>query len=226
VTGLDLDGIRGPVLIVAPHPDDESIGCGGLIAGLRQRNVAVAVVIMTDGAGSHPSSRSYPAPRLAALREAEAREALSILSINSRAISFWRFEDRYLPSEGADFDRAVERARAEMRALAPTLLVLPGRTDAHGDHRASWAIWTHAASTLPQPPRVLDYVVWPGPERPGGEVLTLDIAAVLPLKRRAIAAHRSQHGLVIADDPGGFTLPPDLLARTRQPVEVYFEATP
>ena len=226
MTRLDLDRIRGPVLVVAPHPDDESIGCGGLIAGLRRRGVAVQIVVMTDGTGSHPGSPRYPAPQLAALREAEAREAVSILNVEPRALSFWRLGDRYVPTEGADFDRAVERARAELQTLAPALVVIPGPTDAHGDHRASWAIWTRAAGTLPQPPRRLTYIVWPGPEHPGGAEVTLDIAAVLPLKRRAIAAHRSQHGLVIDDDPGGFTLPADLLARTERSVETYFEAVP
>jgi LmbE family N-acetylglucosaminyl deacetylase len=106
------------------------------------------------------------------------------------------------------------------------LLVIPGPTDAHGDHRATHAIWSRAVATMPRPPRVLDYVVWPGPERPGGAAVTLDIADVLPLKRRAVAAHRSQHGLVVDDDPGGFTLPADLLARAEQPVEAYFEPLP
>lgn len=226
MTTLDFDRVTGPVLVVAPHPDDESIGCGGLIAGLRRRGVAVAVVIMTDGSGSHPNSPRFPGPQLAALREAEARDALSILNVESRSVSFWRMGDRYVPAEAADFERAVERARAELEALAPALLVIPGRSDAHGDHRATWAIWTRAAATLQQAPRVLTYVVWPGPERPEGRPVTLDITEVLPLKRRAIAAHRSQHGLVVDDDPTGFTLPADLLDRTEQPAEAYFEAVP
>jgi len=226
VTRLDLDPIRGPVLVVAPHPDDESIGCGGLIAGLRRRDVAVRVVIVTDGTGSHPHSPSHPAARLATLREREVLRALTILGVASDDVSFWRLRDRFVPTGGAEFDQAVDRARAQMRRLRPTLLIVPGQTDAHGDHRATRTIWVRAADRLPQPPRLLDYVVWPGPERPDGRPLTLDIADVLPLKRRAIAAHRSQHGQVIIDDPTGFILPADLLARTRQPVEVYFEAAP
>lgn len=226
MTVLDLDQLQGPVLVVAPHPDDESIGCGGLIAGLRRRDVAVRVVVVTDGAGSHPHSPSHPAARLAALREQEARRALKILGVAPGAVSFWRLPDRFVPIEGGEFEQAVERARAQMQGLRPALLVVPGRSDAHGDHRAARAIWTRAADRLPQPPRLLDYIVWPGPDRPGGRPLTLDITDVLALKCRAIAAHRSQHGLVIGDDPTGFTLPADLLARTRQPVEVYFEAAP
>ncbi len=188
MTALDLGGIAGPVLVVAPHPDDESIGCGGLIATLRHRGIAVAIVIMTDGTGSQLNSPRYPAPRLAALRETEAREALSILNVDRRDVSFWRLGDRYVPTRGDDLDRAVARARTELQGYASALLVVPGRTDAHGDHRATWAIWTRAAASLSKPPRVLEYVVWPGPERPQGVVVTLDIAG-----RAAAEAPRRRH---------------------------------
>jgi LmbE family N-acetylglucosaminyl deacetylase len=228
VTALDLDGIRSPVLVVAPHPDDESIGCGGLIASLRARGVQVHIVIVTDGAGSHPNSPSYPPARLASLREAEARDALAILGVDPGAVSFWQLGDRFVPDQGAaGFESAVARALTLMRNLQPTLLVIPGGTDAHGDHRAVWSIWSRAAVEAARPPRLLEYIVWPKPDVAAeGRPLTLDIAAVLPLKRRAIAAHRSQHGQVIADDPTGFCLPDALLARAGQPQECFFEPAP
>jgi hypothetical protein len=52
----------------------------------------------------------------------------------------------------------------------------------------------------------------------------LDIEAALPAKRAAIAAHRSQHGGLIDDDPGGFSLPPDLLHIFERPYEVFLAA--
>lgn len=228
MTTLDLGAIHSPVLVVAPHPDDESIGCGGLIAALRRRGVAVHVVIVTDGTGSHPNSPAYPAPRLARLREGEARDALAILGVGPDAVSFWQLADRFVPTEeSTEFKGAVARALVLMRDLQPTLLVIPGATDAHGDHRAVWAIWSNAVADLRRPPRLLEYIVWPKPDLAAeGRPLTLDIAEVLPLKHRAIAAHRSQHGQVIGDDPTGFRLPDDLLARAGQPQECFFEAAP
>ncbi|HEV2676092.1 MAG TPA: PIG-L deacetylase family protein [Aliidongia sp.] len=225
---LELDGLRGTVLVVAPHPDDESIGCGGLIATLRRREVDVHVVIMTDGTGSHPNSPSHPPGRLAAVRAGEVLDALAILGVAGGAVSFWQLGDRFVPDEGADgFEGAAVRARALLRVMQPSLLVIPGRADSHGDHRAVWAIWSRAAAELPAPPRQLEYIVWPRPDAAGeGRPVTLDIGAVLALKRRAIAAHRSQLGLVIDDDPTGFHLPDDLLARADRPQESYFEARP
>jgi len=222
---LDITTLQAPILVVAPHPDDESIGCGGLIAALRRDGLDVEVAVLTDGTGSHANSASYPPCRLAGLRRAEALEALAILGVAPEAVAFWQLADRFVPDrESAEFEDTVARTHMRLRALRPATLVIPGRTDSHGDHRAAWSIWTEAALRLSVKPRILQYLVWPGSEAAESVPLLLDIADVLPLKRQAIAAHRSQHGLVIEDDPDGFSLPDDLLARAAEPWERFFEA--
>jgi LmbE family N-acetylglucosaminyl deacetylase len=221
---LDITTMQAPILVVAPHPDDESIGCGGLIAALRQQWLNVQVVVLTDGAGSHAHSASHPPSRLADLRKSEALEALAILGVEPDAVAFWQLADRFVPDrDSAEFESTVVRTHMRLRLLQPATLVIPGRTDSHGDHRAAWSIWTEAVARVAVKPRILEYLVWPGSETAQGIPLLLDIASVLALKRQAIAAHRSQHGLVIDDDPGGFSLPDDLLARAAQPWEVFFE---
>ncbi|WP_262895303.1 PIG-L family deacetylase [Hymenobacter lapidiphilus] len=52
----------GPTVVIAPHPDDESLGCGGLLALLARANVPVWCVLMSDGTMSHPNSAKFPAP--------------------------------------------------------------------------------------------------------------------------------------------------------------------
>ena len=59
----------GAALILAPHPDDESLGCGGLIAESCARGQPPLLVVLTDGAGSHPHSCEYPPSRLRDVRE-------------------------------------------------------------------------------------------------------------------------------------------------------------
>ncbi|MEI9982848.1 MAG: PIG-L deacetylase family protein [Aliidongia sp.] len=220
--------LQAPVLVVAPHPDDESIGCGGLIATLRRCRLDVHIVVLTDGAGSHANSASYPPCRLADLREQEALEALAILGVASDAVAFWKLADRFVPDRGsAGFESVVARAQMQLHDLRPATLVIPARADSHGDHCAAWAIWTEAAARLPVKPCILEYLVWPGPEaEPEGRVWRLDIDAVLSVKQCAIAAHRSQHGQVIEDDPDGFCLPDDLLARAMEPWECFYERAP
>ena len=68
-------------LILAPHPDDESLGCGGLIAQCCAAGTPPHVVILTDGCNSHPNSQTHPPERLRHLREEEAREALLLLGM-------------------------------------------------------------------------------------------------------------------------------------------------
>lgn len=72
----------GGFLILAPHSDDESIGCGGLIAESVARDRPVRVVVLSDGAASHPNSATFPPPRLAALRMEETRAAVAELGLD------------------------------------------------------------------------------------------------------------------------------------------------
>ena len=63
VAGLEaiLDGRRP--LVLAPHADDESLGCGGLLAQAVAAGLQPGVLVLTDGAGSHPGSTRYPPAR-------------------------------------------------------------------------------------------------------------------------------------------------------------------
>jgi LmbE family N-acetylglucosaminyl deacetylase len=224
----DLDPVQFGlhVLIVAPHPDDESIGCGGLIAVLANRGVHINVVIVTDGSGSHPNSLEYPRSRLAQLRAREATRALGILGVDEKNVWFCGLHDQFVPARNTPgFELELMEVSALLRRFGPITLVIPSVRDIHGDHQATAEIWRAAIFETKTPPQVLEYIIWPVADagdnsRPS---LALDIAPFLPLKRQAIAAHRSQHGLVITDDPSGFILPPDLLARADAPYETYFE---
>jgi len=66
----------GTCLVLAPHPDDESLGCGGLIAACCAAGRPPVVAVLTDGSGSHPGSRAFPPTRLAAIRKAEVTAAV------------------------------------------------------------------------------------------------------------------------------------------------------
>lgn len=223
----------GPTVVLAPHPDDESIGCGGAIRLLRDAGLPVRVVFASDGAGSHPSSRRYPAEALRALREREALEALAILGVVKDDARFLGLPDRFVP--GHDDPRFADAVTALVAALAspwtPETVLVPWRRDPHGDHRATWQIATAAVDRLPARPRIVEYPVWvwdigsPGNHPTSGEVEAwrLDITAVIPAKRAAIYAHRSQTTALIDDDPDGFRLPETMLERATRPWEVYCE---
>ena len=81
--GLDEILLGGTLIILAPHPDDEVIGCGGVISASARAGNAPVIVYVTDGSGSHPNSRLFPRPTLIALRQHEACLASKVLGVAS-----------------------------------------------------------------------------------------------------------------------------------------------
>ena len=96
-----------PFIVIAPHSDDESLACGGLIADACRQGVRGKVVIVSDGTGSHPNSRAYPPDRLSSLREEEARQAGTELGLKPEDMLFLRLPDRFVPYRGEDAERAI-----------------------------------------------------------------------------------------------------------------------
>ena len=217
-----------PVLVLAPHPDDESLGCGGLIAQACAAGLDVRVAVLTDGVMSHPNSRAYPAARLRCVREAEAAEAVACLGLPSGRLLFLGYPDARAPRRGRALREAGDRLAALLRAHGIGTVVASWRHDPHCDHLAAHRIARRACRLAGA--RHLSYAVW-GWTLPPARTLPrtpvrgwrLDVASELPLKRRAIACHRSQTTALIADDPAGFTVPPALLEVCCRPYEVYLQ---
>lgn len=231
-----LAALQPPVLVVAPHPDDETLGCGGAIAQLRARGCPVYVLVISDGSRSHPRSQRYPAPRLRQVRQAETLTALALLQVEAEYVTFLGLPDGDVPHLSPD-DRpqetaaqaALEQCQTYLRQTVPQTIFLPYRFDPHRDHRASWQLMQGAIAVLPQRPQVIEYPIWdwdPRQRQPlaeGYRPWRLDVAPQLPLKRRAIHCYRSQTTDLIDDDPTGFRLSPELIANFLNPWEVYLE---
>ena len=227
----------GPTLVLAPHPDDESLGCGGTLALLRKASYPVHVVFVSDGTLSHPNSPSYPAERLRDLREKEAREALCELQISDEDLTFMRLPDRHVPMPGDDgFGEVVDALLTVIQRFSPSTVLVPYERDPHPDHRATYALLEAALSIIEryEQPRVLEYLIWlwelgrPDDLPKPGErvVLQVDIDMVVDQKKRAINAHQSQVTRMIDDDPTAFYLSPELLSHFDTPYELFVEKLP
>ena len=224
----DLAGAMG-VMIIAPHPDDESLGCGGLIALASRRGVPVTVVVMTDGTASHPDSPEYPAPRLEALRIEELRAALKELGQQHANIVLLRFPDGRMDAGGPQGDAAVQKLRDLIDRENIGSIYCTWDEDPHPDHQASFAIARRVSDAKPSL-RFFAYPIWaldlPDDQeiaRSLGDVYRLNVSAVLEAKQRAIACHRSQLSGLIDDDPKGFRLQPEVLELFAGRFETFIE---
>ena len=208
----------GSCLILAPHPDDESLGCGGLIASCVAAGRPPLVVVLTDGVGSHPNSRAFSADRLKAVRAEEVRVAVGLLGLSPDRVIMLDEPDTAAPREGPGLAAVVARlVRLIHQETSCTTILAPWLHDPHCDHEAASLAATAAAGIAAI--RQVAYPVWGwtlNAEAPIAAAPTagwrLDIASFLPAKRQAIQAHRTQYGGMITDDPTGFQLPPELLS--------------
>jgi LmbE family N-acetylglucosaminyl deacetylase len=221
-----------PLVVLAPHPDDESLGCGGLLAEAWRAGGTAHVLCFTDGSASHPKSCSHPPERLRAVRETELVRAVEILGGTARDVSFMGFPDaasHLVHGPGQDAVRALGDA---VDRLAPAVLLAPSPFDPHCDHVEA-ARASHEVAARRPGLRLVHYPVWSAwaaPDRtapvPDGARIVLRDHDRRAEKRAAIEAHESQRGLVVADDPEGFTLPPGFADHFVETPEVFFEVHP
>ena len=204
----------GALIVVAPHPDDESLGCGGLIARAADAGREVVVAVMTDGAGSHANSAAWPAARLAALRRRELDTAVDVLTGGRGRVEAFAAPDGRLQDHEA---KAIAWLAALTVGRPGGALFTTWAADPHPDHKAAARIAAAQAAACGAPLHA--FPVWGlilAPDEDAGPVapcVRLDLSGVLDRKREAIAAHRSQVSELIADDPQGFRLRDVDLAR-------------
>ncbi|KXV35330.1 LmbE family protein [Gluconobacter thailandicus] len=217
----------GTSLVLAPHPDDESLGCGGFIATAVAQGRPPIVVIVSDGSASHPGSRVWPPDRLARQRQEESIHAASLLGLSSDRLIFMGLQDTKIPTEGAGFNSTVDDLCSLLSHHGCENLLVAWRYDPHCDHEAVWFMGLALKALNPEL-RVLAYPVWGLTLPPEMDIpedvptgWRLNVQPCLRQKRQAIEAHRSQRGLVVKDDPDGFVLPDHLLEKMLQPYEIF-----
>lgn len=223
----DLSG--KPIVILSPHPDDESLGTGGLIALARRHHQDIMVISLTDGSGSHPNSRAYPRERLISTRRSELVEAARILGLAPDRVIELGLADTAAPKAGPDFERTVARVLQIVTATGADSLFVTWEHDPHCDHEAAACLAKEIRRSIPGL-KLWAYPVW-GWHIPTDELVTvppptgfrLPIDDVLPIKRDAIAAHASQMTALIDDDPSGFRFTKAQLAPFLRPFEYYIE---
>ncbi|KIZ48037.1 MULTISPECIES: PIG-L deacetylase family protein [Rhodopseudomonas] len=227
----DLTG-NHPFVVLSPHPDDESLGAGGLIAAASSQGPRAEVMVITDGSGSHPGSKRYSRQHLIDLRQAELAEAGRLLGLGPDRVHHLGLVDTQAPSSGAAFDHAVATITETCRKADARSLFVTWDCDPHCDHVAAARMAEAVRRQLPQL-HLWAYPIWGWHldrstmlERPRPRGLRLDISRHQTIKRAAIAAHVSQMTDLIDDDPDGFRFTDTTLAPFLGAFEYFIEVAP
>jgi LmbE family N-acetylglucosaminyl deacetylase len=220
-------------LIVAPHPDDETFSCCGLILLKRAAGVPVRVVILTDGEEVESGKCERPETVISA-RKREASDACHRLGVEAASVRWLRLPDGKLPHPGqSGFDAAAGALAAEIQAFAPDEIYCPHFLDVRSDHIAAAHLTQHALRLWSRPCVLFHYPVWMWYHASSGlrkklnttGAWRLDISAIQANKQHAMAAYldapRTSQG-----DPFCGRLPWAFLQVFRRKYEVYFQDMP
>jgi LmbE family N-acetylglucosaminyl deacetylase len=177
-------------LVVAPHFDDEVLGCGGLVAQLTARGAVVRVLFLSDGGGGVEDVADRVA--YASRRRAEARAALAVLGVAG-------CEMLDLPDGGLEAHRAAIAAalRRALVGFRPRLLLAPSPGEITADHRAAFSAVYDALAPVRRGDELAEIVadlevLLYEVNHPGQPNLLVDVSAEVEVLRRAMACYASQ----------------------------------
>jgi LmbE family N-acetylglucosaminyl deacetylase len=199
------------IVVVAPHPDDETLGAGGLICTCATIGTRVTVISVTDGEAACPE-----VPGLDAIRRRELVSAMRELELAPSDIVRLGLPD------GGLCTREVELAQSLVKCIPDGAIILaPFEFDGHPDHEAVGRACRHAARDRDL--TLVRYPIWAW-HRGSAELLMERRGVRFMLgkrareaKKRALAEHRSQ----LRERPGGAILPAHVLDYFDQPYEVF-----
>jgi LmbE family N-acetylglucosaminyl deacetylase len=186
-------------VVFAPHPDDETLGCGALIARKRRAGAAVVVVIATDG-GLSPRGN---AREVAAMRADEARRACAALGLQPNDVVLLGMADGSL---GDEVDALAAAASGVLERANPDEVYVPS-VDSHEDHRAMNAAARAAVSAGGRSCRVYEYLIWEWMEGPASSGKPRAVAVTsdghLEAKRRALDLYAHELAALVGETVPG-----------------------
>lgn len=211
-----------PAVIFAPHQDDETLGCGGMIALKRKYGIPVSVVFVTDGKQSHGQNYAHSSD-LSKVRRQEAVKALNILGVGSSEIYFLEQPDGSLHDQTSqERQNLIDKLIELLKTLKPEEIYVPHRRDQHLDHEATYKLVSDAVRSSGIKVEVLQYPIWlfwqslihwklEFHDLLGARKLL--VSSVQQQKKDALVAYRSQHSI----------LPPEFLINFMKSYEIFFK---
>jgi LmbE family N-acetylglucosaminyl deacetylase len=177
---------RGRVLVISPHPDDESIGPGATLAMHARLGDPVSVVFVTTGIHGDADGRYDPA-EYTTRRQEEAREAAEVLGLQE--VEFWEYPDSMVVSD-ADLAAVADRMADALARYAPDVLYVPHPGETHSDHFYASLAASRARAAVDLAAPMLGYEVW----SPLDADYVVDVSDTYTVKLDAIRRYESQLG--------------------------------
>ncbi|PRZ42257.1 LmbE family N-acetylglucosaminyl deacetylase [Antricoccus suffuscus] len=214
---FSLDGCER-LVIIAPHPDDEVLGVGGIATSAAERGIETHAVIVTDGQSSHPGSPTYTPNQLAALRRIESARANATLGL--RKPVHLGFTDGQVETS----EKTLARALKQYVDNSWVLVTWAG--DGHPDHEACARATRLACADTGS--RVLEYPIWmwhwalpQDTDVPWGRARRFDLSTTSAARKAdAVNAFTTQIRPLSEHPADAAVLPSHVLERLLRPYEV------
>jgi LmbE family N-acetylglucosaminyl deacetylase len=218
------------ILVVAPHPDDETFGMGGLIAKLAANSIAVYVAFLTSGGASHNNCCTISDLDLSSWRENASVKTAAVLGIPASNLSFLRFKDGALPHPGQPFfAEAARRLGNCIIQVEPDAIFAPHPFEGWPDHIAAEELTKDAIVSTLSSARLFNYCVWFWFSMPLRRALKLDWrqAFVVEMPQHALQKKREAMNIYLNDlapcgKPTCGVLPSELLHTFEWTSELFF----
>ncbi|AUT00456.1 GlcNAc-PI de-N-acetylase [Nostoc sp. CENA543] len=188
-------------MVFSPHQDDETFGCGGMIAHKTAQGIKVVVVFLTNGDAAGGCNLDLK-NQIIATRRQEAVTALQILGVQTSDIHFLSKPDGYLQNlNEPEKQQTIAQVAELLKLYQPEEVYVPHRKDCHRDHEATFTLVKSAIQSAKIHPDLLQYPIWLFWRSPLFLMLKLSdlaaayrfsITAVQEKKQQAIAAYSSQ----------------------------------
>ncbi len=164
------------ILIVSPHADDESIGCGGLLSRYGRQ---CDLLLLTDGRNGHTTEKYSNESELIEIRKKEFKQAATLANVNQ--IVFLNIKDGTLSANKKEvYNYAIREY---------DYIFVPNRYESHSDHKIVLSIFRKMKRKQKAKAKIFEYEVWTPLRHP---TWFLDISGVAANKEKMIGQHISQ----------------------------------
>jgi LmbE family N-acetylglucosaminyl deacetylase len=221
----------GSIMIIAPHPDDEVLSCGGLLAGHATDGQRSDILFLTEGDAAHRGCCAAQASKIGTQRRRAAVTANEILGVPRGRLYFLEERDGNLPRRGQPgFSALAEKIAACLVKSAPDAVFCPHPFEGWSDHIAAEELTRAALDRLPCCPHLYHYCVWFWYSMPLArawridwrKARLLDISEQFTLKRQAMRTYLDT--LAPCGYPWVGKLPPEFLRAFDWNKELFFKA--